>query len=96
MQRRVSSCVTSSPDARKTLMASRIISILMITGIAGAVTFSLWKIYLSLVISDLAGIIMWVVLLLVLPMVIALAALLVHKLLAKSDSDSSISTPHDP
>lgn len=77
-------------------MASRIISILMVTGIAGAVTFSLWKIYLSLVTSDLAGIALWVVLLLVVPMIIALAALLVHKLLAKSGSDSGISTPHDP
>jgi len=68
----------------------------MITGIAGAVTFALWKIYLSLVTSDLAGIALWVVLLLVLPMVIGLAALLVHKLLAKSDADSGISTLHDP
>lgn len=76
-------------------MASRIISIIMITGIAGTVTFALWKIYLSLGTSDLAGIVVWVVLLLVLPVVIALAALLVHKLLAKSDADSGISAPHD-
>ena len=77
-------------------MASRIISIIMITGIAGVVTFALWKIYLSLVTSDLAGIVVWVILLLVLPVIIALSALLVHKLLAKSDAGSGISTPHDP
>jgi len=77
-------------------MASRIISIIMITGIAGAVTFALWKIYLSLVTSDLAGIVVWVILLLALPVIIALAALLVHKLPAKSDAGSGISTPHDP
>jgi hypothetical protein len=92
----ISYCVTCSPAAGKTLMASRIISILMITGIAGAVILSLWKIYLSLVTSDLAGILLWAVLLLVLPMVIALAALFVHKLMAKGVSDSGISTPHGP
>jgi len=68
----------------------------MITGIAGAVTFALWKIYLSLVTSDLAGIVVWFILLLALPVIIALAALLVHKLLAKRDAGSGISTPHDP
>jgi|688.fasta_scaffold822099_2 hypothetical protein len=78
------------------LMASRILSIVMIAGIAGAVTFSLWKIYLSLVTSDLAGIVVWFILLLALPVIIALAALLVHKQLAKSDAGSGISTPHDP
>jgi hypothetical protein len=95
-QCRFSYCVTCSPAAGKALMASRIISILMITGIAGAVILSLWKIYLSLVASDLAGILLWAVLLLVLPMAIALAALFVHKLIAKSVSDSGISTPHGP
>lgn len=77
-------------------MASRIISIIMITGIAGAVTFALWKIYLSLVTSDLAGIVVWFILLLALPVIIALTALLIHKLLAKSDAGSGISTPRDP